>query len=191
MSKSVVVLASGRTEQRALPNLIRHLEEEGIFVDVRVPPRNRPITGDLVVRIAQGCYWDTPRPDKFVVLVDTDRKGLNEVVVPLQKRIGGSLDHLDLKICYAYARQHLEAWFFADERGLRRYLGRNLGRVDASRPDDIDNPKLHLEHMLGRRFYTSEVAERVSRVLNAATIAARSASFARFLDVVRNGGVLE
>ena len=162
-----------------------------MLVDVRIPPRNRAISPQLAVRIAKGCIFDQPPPDKFVILVDVDRKNPEEVLRPLRSGIGGALDHLDLKVCFAYAQQHLEAWFFADERGLRGYLGSDLGRVDASRPDDIDNPKLHLTHILRGRFYTSEVAEGMSRALNGATIAARSASFARFLDVVRNGGEVE
>lgn len=191
MSKSVVVLASGRTEQRALPNLLGNLKDEGILVDIRIPPRNGAITAELAVRIAKGCVFDDPPPDKFVVLVDVDRNDPEEVLEPLRSGIGGALDHPDLKVYYAYAQQHLEAWFFADERGLRRYLGRNLGSPDASRPDLIDNPKLHLKHILGGRFYTSEVAERISESLDAAMIEARSTSFSRFVDAVRNGGGAE
>ena len=127
-------------------------------------------------------------PDKFVVLLDADRKAPEEVLRRLRLGIGQGLDHLNLKVYYAYAQQHLEAWFFADERGLRGYLGRNLGHIDASRPDLIDNPKLHLKHILGRRLYTSELAERISRSLDATTIRARSTSFSRFVDAVRNGG---
>lgn len=110
MSRHVVILASGETERRALPNLLRHLRREGVSVG-----------------------------------------------------------------------------FFADESGLRRHLGKNLGNVDASQPDRIDNPKLHLKNLLAGRLYTAEMAERISLDLDVTTITSKSASFSRFLDVVRNG----
>ena len=188
MSKSVIVLASGRTEQRTLPHLLQHLEDEGIAVEVRIPPRHRQIVRDIVIKIAQSCHWDSPGLDKFVVLVDVDGKDPGTVIKSLRDQVGGALDSLDFDVCYAYAQQHLEAWFFADERSLRGYLGRNLGSPDASRPDLIDNPKLHLKHILGERLYTSEVAERISVRLDAATIQAKSPSFSRFVAAVRNGG---
>lgn len=92
-----------------------------------------------------------------------------------------------MNVYYTYAQRHLEAWFFADARGLRKYLERNLADVDASRPDLIENPKLHLKHLLANQLYTSEVAERISYTLDAAAIAERSASFGRFLATIRNG----
>ena len=187
MAKNVVVFASGRTELRALPNLLRGLASEGVSVDVRIPPRNRAISGELAVKIAKSCYWDVPSPDKLVILVDVDGKNPDEVLESLRQRVGSALDHLDLRIYYAYAQRHLEAWFFADAKGLREYLGSNLGSVDASRPDLIENPKLHLKHLLANQLYTSEVAERISRVLDAEEIAERSASFGGFLGAVRNG----
>lgn len=33
VAKHVVVLASGETERRALPHLVRHLAEQGVVVD--------------------------------------------------------------------------------------------------------------------------------------------------------------
>lgn len=89
--------------------------------------------------MANACYWSVPRPHKLVVLLDADGREPEEQLEPLRRRIGRSLDNLDLKVSYAYAQWHLEAWFFADESGLRRHLGKNLGNVDASQPDRIDN----------------------------------------------------
>ena len=123
-----------------------------------------------------------------MILLDADGRDPNERLEPLQRRIGRSLDDLDLKVLYAYAQWHLEAWFFADQSGLRGYLGKNLGNVDASQPDCIRNPKLHLKGLLEGRLYTAELAERISRDLDATSITAKSGSFARFVDVVRNGG---
>ena len=187
VSRHVVILASGETERRSLPNLLRHLRHEGISVEVRKPPRHREISSDVAIKIANACYWSVPRPHKLVVLLDADGRDPKEQLEPLQRRIGRSLDDLDLKVSYAYAQWHLEAWFFADESGLRRHLGKNLGNVDASQPDRIDNPKLHLRNLLAGRLYTAEMAERISRSLDATTITAKSTSFARFQDVVRNG----
>ena len=187
MAKKVIVLASGRTELRALPNLLRDLASEGVTIDVRIPPRNRAISSEVAVKIAKSCYWDVPSPDKFVVLVDVDGKDPDEVLESLRQRVEVALDHLGLDVYYTYAQRHLEAWFFADSKGLRQYLGKSLGSIDASRPDLIENPKLHLKHLLVDRLYTSEVAERISRVLDAAKIAERSPSFGRFLGAIRNG----
>lgn len=187
MAKKVVVLASGRIELRALPNLLRDLAGEGTRIDVRIPPRNRAVTSDVVVKIAKSAYWDVPRPDKFVILVDVDGKDPDVVVESLRRRVGTALNHLELDIYYTYAQRHLEAWFFADATGLRQYLGKSLGSIDASQPDLIENPKLHLKHLLAGRLYTSEVADRISRVVDAAQVAERSASFGRFVGAIRNG----
>ena len=187
MSKYVVILASGETERRALPNLLRHLRHEGVSVEIRKPPRHGAISSDVAIKIANACYWGAPRPQKLVVLLDADGRDPKERLEPLQRGIGRSLDDLNLKVSYAYAQRHLEAWFFADEPGLRGYLGKNLGNVDASQPDRIDNPKLHLKNLLAGRLYTAAIAEMISRNLDVTTITAKSASFAHFLDVVRNG----
>lgn len=49
---------------------------------------------------------------------------------------------MESSIQYAYAQWHLEAWYFGDAEGLRRYLGgKALGNVDTSQPDEIHNPK--------------------------------------------------
>lgn len=187
MSKSVIVLASGRTEQRALPHLLGHLLDAGISVEVRIPPRHRQIVRDIVIKIAESCSWDSPGLDKLVVLVDVDGKNPDTVINSLRGQIGSALDRFDFDVCFGYAQWHLEAWFFGDGSGLRAFLGRDLGRVDASRPDTISNPKQHLKQLLGERLYTSEVAEGISRGLDAAKIEEKSASFSGFLAAVRNG----
>ena len=92
------------------------------------------------------------------------------------------------RIQYAYAQWHLEAWYFADAANLRRYLGgRNLGSVDTSQPDNIQNPKLHLKNLLSDETYTSRVSEEIATGLDAKTIAQRSLSFRGFLEAVKNG----
>ena len=88
---------------------------------------------------------------------------------------------------YAYAQAHLEAWYFADVDNLREYLGRGPGDVDASKPDEIDNPKLQLRHLLGDQVYTARVSAEIARRLDATTIVQRSPSFKTFVDAVMNG----
>ncbi len=78
------------------------------------------------------------------------------------------------------------AWYFADAESLRRYLERDLGNVDGSRPDEIENPKLRLKNILDR-VYTARVSEEIARALDAETIARRSPSFKGFLDALLNG----
>ena len=156
-------------------------------IDVRIPPRNRAISGELAVKIAKSCYWDVPSPDKFVILVDVDGKNPDEVLESLRQRVGSALDHLDLRIYYAYAQSHLEAVVLRRRKGAARIPGKEPWSVDASRPDLIENPKLHLKHLLANRIYTSEIAERITRVLDAAEIAKHSTSFGRFVGAIRNG----
>jgi hypothetical protein len=59
--------------------------------------------------------------------------------------------------------------------------------ADPSKPDEIQNPKLHLKHLLGERVYTAVISEEIARNLKAETIAQRSPSFRGFLEAVRNG----
>ncbi len=101
----------------------------------------------------------------------------------LSRRLGG----IDADVRFAYARQHLETWYFTDSRNLENYLGRNLGRADTTRPDEIDNPKEHLKNLLGDRVYTAAVSERIARTLDVEAMLARSPSFAGFLDAALNG----
>ena len=88
---------------------------------------------------------------------------------------------------YAYAQWNLEAWYFADAANLRDWLGRALGQVDTSKPEEIRNPKLHLKNLLGDRVYTARVSEEIASRLDAPTIAQRSPGFKGFLDAVMNG----
>ena len=91
-------------------------------------------------------------------------------------------------ILCAYAQQHLEAWYFADAENLKSYLGRALGQVDTSKPDEIQNPKLHLKHLLGERVYNARISEEIASALDSGTIAGRSPSFKKFVDAIMNGG---
>ena len=188
MHKYVLVIASGNTEQRALPHLTRHLRDEGIHVDVRFPPKHRDVTEQETYNIIQSVRYDSPAPYKYVVLKDADGKEPEEVLQPIRsgllQRLG---EHFETTILYAYAQWHLEAWFFADETGLRNYLGRNLGRIDTSQPDHIENPKQHLRNLIPGRSYTSAMSETIAETLNPDTISQRSPSFAGFLAAVRNG----
>lgn len=191
MAGRVVIIASGETERRALPHLTVRLRDLGTeVVDVRIPPRRRPA---LDPRTAEGLikaawYGNWPRPDKFVILVDADRAAPARRIGPLRDALSKRLDGIDASVQFAYARQHLEAWYFADSRNLENYLGRDLGKADSTRPDEIDNPKEHLKNLLGDRVYTAAVSERIARTSNAETIRAHSPSFAGFLDAATNGG---
>ena len=111
----------------------------------------------------------------------------DEVLAPyrgLPGRLGGEIG---ATVRFAYAQWYLEAWYFADAANLRDWLGGALGQVDTSKPDEIQNPKLHLKHLLGNRVYTARVSEEIASRLNALTIAARSPGFQGFLDAVMNG----
>ena len=194
MTKHVVVLASGETEQRALSHLVKPLCSHGIQVRVRIPPRNRALSVEMANKLIQASRYDFPDgpPDKYVILVDVNGETPAQVLAPFKENLPGRLDdQLKSRIQYAYAQRHLESWYFADASNLRAYLGgRALGNVDTSQPDDIQNPKLHLKHLLGDRVYTARVSEDIAMQLNAQTIAARSPSFHGFLEAVKNGTAL-
>ena len=120
--------------------------------------------------------------------MDVDGRVPNVVLRPFQEQLPGRLSaKIKAHILFAYAQWHLEAWYFADSMALKDYLGRALGSVDASNPDEIQNPKLHLKNLLGDRIYTAVISEEIARKLNAQTIAQRSPSFHGFLGAVRNG----
>ena len=190
MAGHVVVIASGETERRALPHLTDRLRGSGTeVVDIRIPPRQRPaLDPQSVERLVKAAWFGNwPRPDKFVVLVDADRDAPARRIDPLREALSKRLEGIDASVLFAYARQHLEAWYFADSRNLESYLGRNLGRADTARPDEIDSPKEHLKNLLGDRVYTAAVSERIARTLDVETIRARSPSFAGFLDAALNG----
>ena len=189
MPKRVLVIASGNTERLALPHLTAHLQNHDIMIDVRIPPKDRQVTANEVYNIIQSERYVPPAPDKYVVLSDTDGKTPEAVLQPIRSSLSQRLgERFETAILYAYARWHLEAWYFADAQRLREYFfGRTLGSVDTSRPDDIENPKEHLIHLLAGRRYTALVSEEIARILDAQTIAQRSPSFAGFLAAVRNG----
>ena len=129
---------------------------------------------------------DAP-PDKFVVLVDVDRRDPTEVLEPMRTRLPARVRDVGAGVLYAYAQAHLEAWYFADADNLRNYLGRAPGDVDASKPDEIENPKLQLRHLLGERVYTARVSAEIASTVDAAAIVQRSPSFRTFVDAVMNG----
>ena len=190
MAKNVIVLASGETERRALPHLLSHLRDRGVSpVEVRIPYGNRALSVRMAEDLVKDAWYECPGapPDKFVILLDVDGKSPDDVMEPfrtLSKRLGGDIG---ATILYAYAQWHLEAWYFADARGLRGCLKRALGSVDSSKPDEIQNPKLHLKHLLGARVYTARISEEIARELDATTIAERSPSFKGFVEAVMNG----
>ena len=190
MAKRVVIVASGETERRALPHLARHLERRAVAVqEVRVPPRNKALTGEMVAKLIRAAWFEnlSAPPDKFVVVLDLDGADPDDSLAPVRGRLPGRRDGIEADVLCAYAQEHLEAWYFADSENLRSYLGRELGQVDASRPDEIRNPKLHLRHLLGERVYTARVSEEIASRLDADTIAGRSPSFRKLVDAITNG----
>ncbi len=194
MVKRVAVVASGYTELSALPCLLANLSRPGAAVrDVKVyiPPRGRPLDVPMAEKLIRSAWFGGApmHPDKIVVLVDTDKADPTAVTEPLREELPKRLKGVGAHVLICHAQQHLEAWYFGDAENLRTYLGRALGRVDPTRPDEIVNPKLHLKNLLGRRPYTVEVSESIARTLNANTIAARSPSFRGFVEALENGGV--
>ena len=191
LCKRVVVIASGETERRALPHLLSHLRAEGICTsDVLIPTGNRDLRVEIVEELIKSEWYvsQTP-PDKFVILVDVDGKDPCDKLAPFKEGLPGRLPS-DVRplLQYAYAQQHLEAWYFADAQNLRGYLGgKALGSVDDSHPDEIEKPKLHLKNLLGPRSYTALISEEIAQALDARTIADRSPSFHGFIAAVRNG----
>ena len=126
-------------------------------------------------------------PDKFVVVMDVDREDPTEVLEPMRTQLPPRVRDVEAKVLYAYAQAHLEAWYFADADNLRNYLGRAPGHVDTSKPDEIENPKPQLRHLLGERVYTARVSAEIAEILDATAIVQRSPSFRTFVDAVMNG----
>lgn len=190
MSKRVVIIASGETERRSLPHLVKHLREEGIaIVGVRRPDGNKALTVEMAERLIKAAWFaavEDERPEKFVILLDTDRKDPEQVLQPFREQLPMRVRSIDASLQFAYAQRHLEAWYFADSAGLRECLGRDLGNVDASQPDQIENPKLHLKNLLDDRLYTAVVSEEIARKLDVGAMR-RSPSFQGFMAAVRNG----
>lgn len=82
MNKLAVVVASGETERRALPHLLAHLRDEGVFAaDVRIPPRNGVLNVQMAAKLIKAAWYEDvgSPPDKIVVLVDVDAKTPAEV----------------------------------------------------------------------------------------------------------------
>ena len=141
-----------------------------------------------LIRAAWYGSFDSP-PDKFVVLVDTDGKSPSEALAPFRD-LPGRLRDVTAMVLFVYAQWHLEAWYFGDAANLRDYLGGALGSVDTSKPDEIENPKLHLRKLLSNQrgsVYTARVSEEIAGKLDAQTISQRSPSFRGFMDAVMNG----
>ena len=192
VTKRVVVLASGETERRALPHLVRHLADQGVVVDsIRIPPRHRRLDVFMAERLIKTVWYEdaNARPRKFVVLVDADYSAPNEVLAPIQAELPDRVGDIatEAHIQVAYAQQHLEAWYFADSQNLREFIGRDVGNVDASRPDRISNPKNHLKNLLAQRVYTAGVSEEIASRLSTSRISERSPSFRSFISALLNG----
>ena len=190
MADHVVVIASGETERRSLPHLVSHLRKQGTSVDdVRIPPRNKALDVDVAEKIIRSIWYENlgEEPDKIVLLVDVDRKSPDQAVRPMSEELARRLpNEIEMKMQYAHAQRHLEAWYFADGGNLRSYLKRDLGRIDDSRPDEIENPKPHLRNILDQ-VYTARVSEEIASVLDAENISRRSPSFRGFLEALLNG----
>ena len=192
MGKNVVVIASGRTEQFALPFLVQHLIEDDVIVtEVRYPSRNGDLVVETVTKLVVSTWFEkmyVDPPDKIVVLVDVDGKQPSAVLDHLTREVTQRIQsQVPIPVLFAYAQWHLEAWFFGDSKNLREFLGRDLGSVDASFPDEIEDPKRHLANLIGNSIYTSRISGQIAQELNAATIAGRSPSFSNFLKQLRNG----
>ena len=193
IAKRVIIIASGETERRALPHLVRQLLTSAIRVDdVLVPPRNKALNAQMAEKLMKAAWYGNQSgpPDKFVLVVDVDRANPDEVMRPIRSQLQ-HVNDIEADILCAYAQEHLEAWYFADAKNLRNYLGRDPGQVDTSKPDEIQNPKRHLQHVLGERSYTARVSEEIARTLDASTIAGRSPSFKQFVDAIVNGGAVQ
>lgn len=190
MGKRVIVLASGETERRAVPHLARHLDAQGVsLLEVRIPPRHNALNVGMVEQLVRAVWFGGDvKPDKFVSLVDVDGKTPDHVLAPLRQLLLRLDPAITASFQFAFAQWHLEAWYFADQSGLRAYLGgKALGSVDTSAPDDIHNPKEHLKHLLDKRAYTAVISEEIAKALDAQKIAQRSPSFSGFVQAMRNG----
>ncbi len=125
---------------------VLHLQDQGVTVDeVRIPPGNGALNVSMAERIIKAAWHESvgsSAPDKFVILVDLDKKTANEVLAPLQEQLPGRIpDDVRATIKYAYAEQTLEAWYFADATNLKDYLGHAPGHVDTSKPDENREPQ--------------------------------------------------
>jgi hypothetical protein len=187
-TKRVVVVASGATESESLGLLLRH--HQGVEVVVRTPPATRPLTPEMAGRIVHSVWWSTHPPaasaSKFVVLLDADGADPEAVVGAFREDLRPRLAGVVAPCLVSAVTWHLETWFFADAQGLRTFLGRDLGAVDPSAPDEIERPKLHLRNLLAPRIYTSKVAREIAHRLGPDGLR-RSPSFRAFENSVLNG----
>lgn len=190
MGKRVVVVAAGDTERLALPRL---LAGHGARLDIR-KTRHGTVTIDDATRIITAAYWegvgrDEP-PDKAIVLVDADGKPPEAVLRALRDEVPRRLKKVPIPVLFTHAQWHLEAWFFGDARGLAAYLRRDVGGVEASRPDEIQQPKAHLKNLLGENIvYTARMAAEIAAAVDPKEVRKRSPSFAALVAGVRNGRV--
>ncbi len=188
MPKRLTVIASGATEQAVLPLLLGHLRVQIDLPEVRIPPRHHALTLDMVERLLKAAWWEgvgrSCPPGKIVILVDADAGSVEDAVRPFAE-LPARNPRVQCPILATAAKWHLEAWFFADSQALRAFLGRDLGAIDASAPDAIENPKRHLRHLLGVP-YTARVAAEISRALSPDHLR-RSESFRRFELTALNG----
>jgi hypothetical protein len=192
LAKRIVLIVSGETDRRSIPHLCKPIIRNAESFDVRKPPGNAPLTPDQAMRIVKAAWYEMSgrgdAPDKFVILVDTDAKDPMEVARPFEDMVP-QLKDVAAAILVATAVRHLEAWFFGHAEKVREFLGRDLGRVDPTRPDEISNPKLHLIHLLkaSSRVYTALVAEQIAARLDGSLIKSRSPSFDAFVGKLKNG----
>jgi len=188
MPRRIIVINSGATEQMVLPLLLEHLRPQVDPPEVRIPPRRHALTSDIVERLLRAAWWEGVGrgrpPEKIVVLVDADASSVEDAVQPFAA-LAARNPRIECPILTTAAKWHLEAWFFADSQALRRFLGRDLGSVDASAPDAIENPKVKLRHLLGTP-YTARIAEQIGRILSPDSLR-RSESFRRFESAALNG----
>lgn len=190
MPKHVIVVATGKTEQHALPHLVSHLRERDVSVDeVRIPSRNQTLDPRMAERLIKAVWYENAdaSPDKIVLLVDADGSSPDDVLAPFTELSRRLNDEIAATLQYAYAQYHLEAWYFADAGNLRKFIDRSLGNVDTSKPDEIPDPKSHLKKLLGDHRYTARSSGEIASKLDARTIEQRSPSFKGFLDAVMNG----
>ena len=137
MPKKVVIIASGQTEAAALPRLLRCLEPDIVVDEVRIPSSNRDLSVNVIESLIRAAWFvkaEDDRPHKFIVVVDVDKREPAEVLGPIQEDLHGRLRDVTADVQYAYAQQHLEAWYFADVENLKKYLGgREPGKINASK----------------------------------------------------------
>ena len=187
-----MVIVSGETDRRSVPHLCRHFSQQTEVFEVRKPPGNAALTPEQATKLIKAAWYEMHgrgrAPDKFVVLVDADTRDPLEAARPFEE-MAARLADIAAPRLVAIAVRHLEAWFFGHSERLREFLGRDLGSIDSSRPDKIDNPKLHLTHLLKSRsrVHTALVAEQIAGQLDPLVIESRSGSFAGFIKKLENG----